>query len=64
MEAFCGLLGQAQMADAFAKFSVTVTNYHLQAKAPALALFLTSVSEKVIAESFLKLRDGKKYNDL
>lgn len=28
------------------------------------ALFLTSVSEKVIAESFLQLRDGKKYKDL
>ena len=28
------------------------------------ALFLTSVSEKVIAESFIQLRDGKKYKDL
>jgi len=28
------------------------------------ALFLTSVTEKVIAESFIQLRDGKKYKDL
>lgn len=28
------------------------------------ALFLTSVSEKIIAESFIQLREGKKYKDL